>query len=155
VWRIARHAEYSHQRHYAQPCSGSGTAPNRPGDGPGHTPRDRIEAQRIHIIHWIAADIAVGVDAACKADGIGLQVAAGGRVIVAEVVVVKARLRLQPLAGEAVVVRGGADKAVLLPEGQEARVPDDIAIHIRHLLRRAQMIGMDALTPTAMSTALI
>jgi len=53
--------------------------------------------RRIHIIHRIAADIAVGVDAACKADGIGLQVAAGGGVVVAEIVVVKARLRLQTL----------------------------------------------------------
>src|SRR5690606_34598029 len=72
---------------------------------------------RIDIVHRIAADIAVGVDPACKADGIGLQVAAGGGVVVAEVVVVKTRLRLQPLAGEAVIVRGRADKAVLLPEG--------------------------------------
>ena len=62
-----------------------------------------------------------------KADEVGLQVAAGGRVIVAEVVVVKARLRLQPLTRKAVVVGGGADKAVLLAKGQGARVPDDLS----------------------------
>ncbi|WP_339717665.1 hypothetical protein [uncultured Sneathiella sp.] len=78
-----------------------------------------------------------------KADEVGLQVAAGGRVIVAEVVVVKARLHLQPLTREAVIVRGGADNAVLLAEGQEDRVPDEAPVHIRHLLRRTQMIGMD------------
>src|SRR5690606_6786701 len=72
---------------------------------------------RIDIIDRIAADITIGVDAGREANGIGLQVAAGGGIIVAEVVIVKPRFRLQPLAGEAVIVRGRADKAVLLPEG--------------------------------------
>ena len=89
--------------------------------------RNAKEPLWVRIHDRITADITVGVDAACEADGIGLQVTAGGRVIVAEVVVVKAGLSLQPLARKAVVIGGGADKAVLLAKGQGARVPDDLS----------------------------
>jgi hypothetical protein len=60
---------------------------------------ERTEAEsrqphRIHHSHGVAARIAVGVFVARQADGVGLDVAAGRRVIVAVLVVVEIGERL-------------------------------------------------------------
>ena len=63
---------------------------------------------RIDPLQRVPAHIGVGVEATRQTDGVGLEVAAGAGVVVAESVVVEPALGVEILAREALVVVGGA-----------------------------------------------
>ena len=70
-------------------------------------------------------DIHIRIDPAFKPDGVGGQVAAGGRIIAAVVVVVQADFRVKNLAGEPEIVFNGINGDFNLTEGQIIGRPDD------------------------------
>src|SRR5262245_38048949 len=97
----------------------------------------------IEQIGWVAIGICERINAALKSDRIALDVPPEARVVVAEVVVGVAGLVVGVLAGEAQRHGCRTGDEELHAEGLELAVPHNGLRGVGHLLRRAQMVGVD------------
>lgn len=78
-----------------------------------------------------------------KPDGIGFEIAAKVRHVIAVHVVVEARLRVLKLAGKPDVLSDGSDRNARCAVGLVGRAPYDIRAAVRHHERRAALVGVD------------
>ena len=94
-------------------------------------------------MNWIICDVDIGINATTLPDRIALDISPETRVVIAEIVVVQPGLAIEILPREALVHRR-RQRQMAHHEGiGGAAVPDHGLGRIRHLLRRAEVIGMD------------